>query len=221
MRRPPSRALRDDQDIPPSFGAESRGMVVVSKPSGWEVDGATTDFNTFIGQRLSAFLQSRFPPETNPLSYDEHFEHGFIHRLDVPSSGLILAGTTYEGLYSIRWQLNSHGIHREYFIVSHGKVCPGVRCIRGRIDIRAALTNECATISPRGKPARTHVKAVAHAPWTGPGACAASLTAVRIHTGRRHQIRVHVQYCGHAPVADGRYPIQLVLIVHCPAAPAP
>lgn len=187
---------------------------MISKPSGWEVDGATTDFNAFIGQRLSTFLQMRFPPETHPLSYHENFEHGFIHRLDVPSSGLILTGLTFEGLYNIRWQLNSHSIFREYFIVCHGGVQFGLRYICAKIDVRAALTNECATITPRGKPARTYVKAVAHTPWKGSGACIISLTGIQIYTGRRHQIRVHLQHCDHAPIADGRYPIQIVFMIN-------
>uniref|UniRef100_A0A7S4US21 Pseudouridine synthase RsuA/RluA-like domain-containing protein n=1 Tax=Alexandrium monilatum TaxID=311494 RepID=A0A7S4US21_9DINO len=182
-------------------------MLVVGKPSGWEVDGATTDFNPFIGQRLSTFVQARASPEIRPLSYDEDFDYGFIHRLDVPSSGLVLTGNSFEGLYSIRGQLNGHAIEREYFIVCHGGVPAELRHVDARIDIRATLTNEAATICPFGKPARTYIKAVAHAPWKGRLPCAVSLTAIRIHTGRRHQIRVHLQHCGHAPVSDGRYPV--------------
>eukprot|EP00811_Abedinium_folium_P034383 NODE_7268_length_1594_cov_7.423313.p2 GENE.NODE_7268_length_1594_cov_7.423313~~NODE_7268_length_1594_cov_7.423313.p2 ORF type:complete len:197 (-),score=57.44 NODE_7268_length_1594_cov_7.423313:197-787(-) len=192
-------------------------MLVVGKPSGWEVDGATTDFNSFIGQRLSAFVQSRAAPEERPLSYDEAFNYGFIHRLDVPSSGLILTGTTFEGLHSIRWQLNTHAIGREYFIVCHGAVCTRMRLVRASIDIRAALTNECATILPEGKPARTYVKCAAHTPWRGPAPGAVSVTGIRIYTGRRHQIRVHLQYCSHAPIADGRYPPPAVLFVLPPS----
>lgn len=48
-RRPASEALRECQQVPPSLDADLAGMIVVSKPSGWEVDGATTDFNVFIG----------------------------------------------------------------------------------------------------------------------------------------------------------------------------
>lgn len=212
--RPASCPLADYQTIPPSLDADLNGMVVVSKPSGWEVDGATTDFNSFIGQRLSKFLQARNPPEEHPLSYDEDFDYGFIHRLDVPSSGLILAGITFEGLYNIRRQLNSHAVHREYFIVCHGLVPSELRCVRARIDIRAALTNERATITNVGKPAKTYVKCLAHVPWKGGHACTASFTGIRIHTGRRHQIRVHLQYCSYAPIADGRYPIPQIAV--CP-----
>lgn len=195
-----------------------RGMMVVSKPSGWEVDGATTDFNMFIGQRLSTFIQARCSPQDQPLSYDEDFDYGFIHRLDVPSSGLILTGVTFEGLYTIRWQLNSHAIHREYFIVCHGSMGAQLSQVSAKIDIRAALTNERATITPVGKPADTYVKALGHSPWRGCRPEAISQTGIRIHTGRRHQIRVHLQYSGHAPVADGRYCIPDVVLQVSPSA---
>lgn len=184
-------------------------MIVVNKPSGWEVDGATTDFNNFIGQRLSIFVQTRGLPEERPLSYDDKFNYGFIHRLDVPSSGLILTGTVFEGLYHIRWQLNSHVVRREYFIVCHEFLHTCLRIVNAKIDIRAALTNERATITTKGKPARTCVMVVAHSLFGRQGVAeveAISLTGIRIHTGRRHQIRVHLRHCGYAPAADGRYP---------------
>lgn len=159
---------------------------------------------------MSKFVQALAEPKDRPLSYDEDFDYGFIHRLDVPSSGLILTGVSFEGLYSIRWQLNSHAIHREYFIVCHDFIPVTLQCISAKIDIRATLTNERAVITSRGKPAKTFVKALSHVPWRGNGPGAVSMTSIRIHTGRRHQIRVHLRHCRHAPIADGRYPIPLL-----------
>mmetsp|Transcript_35124 Transcript_35124/g.81548 ORF Transcript_35124/g.81548 Transcript_35124/m.81548 type:complete len:281 (+) Transcript_35124:76-918(+) len=183
--------------------------LVLHKPPGWEVDIGRGVWRSPLRDRplLSKFCQSLLPKRRAPVCHADEFGCGVVHRLDVPSSGLILTGVNFEGLYSIRCQLNSHQVHREYFIVCHGEVPTTLECVDARIDIRSTLTNEAATVCPFGKPARTYVKAVAHSPWRGRGACPTSVTAVRIYTGRRHQIRVHLQSRGHAPASDGRYPL--------------
>jgi len=38
------------------------------------------------------------------LLHDFNYGFGFIHRLDVASSGLILAARTYQGLMCLQWQ---------------------------------------------------------------------------------------------------------------------
>eukprot|EP00913_Durusdinium_trenchii_P010286 g9647.t1 len=80
----------------PSLVSVMRGMCLVMKPAGWEVDSE--------GQSglppLSGFLRGCLPENTMVDSVD--FGKGFIHRLDTPSSGLILAATSFHG-YCCRW----------------------------------------------------------------------------------------------------------------------
>jgi len=100
-------------------------MAVVLKPRGWEVDGKGSAPND--GELLSSFVQSLYPQDQFPLVYDTDCDHGFIHRLDIPSSGLILMGTSFEGLYWIRWQLNVYLISREYFVMCQGLSSAGLQ----------------------------------------------------------------------------------------------
>lgn len=207
-KRPGAVKYEDVEQEEPILTLELResGMIVVSKPSGWEVDGGTTDFNDFIGYRLSEFVQEFFEIRSNPLSYDPAFNYGFIHRLDIPSSGLIIAGVNFEGHYQVRWQLNTHMIQREYFIVGHDCPPPSKSIVDARVCV-TKISNDAAKICQHGKPAQTYVAVLSHLLATGPALrnehC---VTGIRIRTGRRHQIRVHLQYLGHAPVADGKYP---------------
>ena len=51
--------------------------------------------------RLLDFLRSSY---TWPILRDEEVNYGFLHRLDVPSSGLILTAKSYEAYWSLRLQ---------------------------------------------------------------------------------------------------------------------
>merc|ERR1712000_558940 len=58
------------------------------------------------------------------------------------------------------------------------------------------------TVQRQGKPSQTRLKVVAHCHRNGSGF---SLVAIRIRTGRRHQIRTHTSFIGHPTVCDGKY----------------
>ena len=86
-----------------------RGILVIYKPPNWEVDAkssATSSARPGGPGQLSQFLRS----EGSQVLGLRDFENGFIHRLDVPSSGLILAATTFEGLAFLQWQMHRYSI---------------------------------------------------------------------------------------------------------------
>ncbi|CAE8704449.1 unnamed protein product [Polarella glacialis] len=132
--------------------------------------------------------------------HDEEHQCGFLHRLDVPSSGLVLAAKTYEAYYDLKVQLNAGEIARDYMILCHGWVRPCLKDINAKVYWRGLLPT---TAGDQGKPSLTRLKVTAHALWHR--ATALSLVAVRIATGRRHQIRSHFSYVGHPTVCDGKY----------------
>ncbi|CAE7227294.1 SRCAP, partial [Symbiodinium pilosum] len=49
-----------------------------------------------------------------PLLFSEVHQYGIIHRLDVPSSGLILVGKTFGGYFTLRWQQDTYDLGRHY-----------------------------------------------------------------------------------------------------------
>lgn len=53
---------------------------------------------------------------------DADSDFGFLHRLDVPSSGLILAAKTYAAYYDLQLQLRSRSLARDYVVLNHGKL---------------------------------------------------------------------------------------------------
>ncbi|CAE8656581.1 unnamed protein product [Polarella glacialis] len=166
--------------------------LAIFKPPGWEVHGQDTEL------QLSSFLQATLGKHFAIVRDEEH-QCGFLHRLDLPSSGLVLAAKTYEAYYDLKVQLNAGEIARDYVILCHGWVRPCLKDIMAKVYWRGLLPT---IAGDQGKPSWTRLKVTAHA-WHR--STALSLVAVRIATGRRHQIRSHFSHVGHPTVCDGKY----------------
>ena len=74
--------------------------LVVLKPSGWEVDQAEATGSS-SGNKLSAYLRQVLGNRRFPILTDESHQHGFLHRLDLPSSGLVLTAKNYQAFYDL------------------------------------------------------------------------------------------------------------------------
>lgn len=219
----PDGAAREmDCVIIPTVVAAPRGMIVVLKPVNWEVDGLKSEGGGAL--LLSSFVQSVLPRSDSALVHMAELDYGFIHRLDVPSSGLVLGGTTLEGLFQLKWQLAVYSIARQYLTANHGHAARGCFDVSERIDATTAETMRSVT-DDAGKPARTRLSLIAHHLF-GQGVKCCDIRAPRddssqsrsmdtaaelcvfvitIHTGRRHQIRAHTRHVGHPCATDARY----------------
>jgi 23S rRNA pseudouridine1911/1915/1917 synthase len=102
-----------------------------------------------------------------------------VHRLDLPTSGLLVFARTREANKKLGDAFKLHDVDREYRAVAVGEVA--AQTIDRPIDRRRAVTH----IAP--------VEAV-------PGA---TIVSCRLETGRTHQIRIHLAGIGH-PVAGDR-----------------
>ncbi|CAJ1331106.1 unnamed protein product, partial [Effrenium voratum] len=189
------------------------GLAVIYKPPGWEVDGKETkDSGAF---RLSDFVRMALPSRTVGSS-----ECGFVHRLDVQSSGLVIHAETFEALLDLRWQQDTLRLSREYLVLVHGDftepVAGGVRDVRCLED-RLLEVPGGTRVAPNGRPCRCSVRPLARLQAEGKGkeggegekkgkaTVPFTLVAVSILTGRRHQIRVQLASRGHPVVGDPRY----------------
>jgi len=201
--------------VKPELVLNLPGMVTVHKPSDWEVDGLVVDEGGH--PPLSAYMQSIFPKMQFPLVWDAERSYGFLHRLDIPSSGLVLGGTTLEGYYCLRLQLDAQCLRREYIVLSHDMAALTLRKIAARVDMAPEPTQR-RSVADSGKPSHTHVVVQVHVHGCTPqDEGPMCLVAIRIGTGRRHQIRVHLRHCGHPSVSDARYTCREVQVM--PAMP--
>jgi len=171
--------------------------------------------HSWIRQHMAA----KYPICTDPI---EAF--GLMHRLDAQTSGVLMCAKSYVGAYWLRLQWCSYAVDKEYVSLVHGWVDRDIREIHKRIRIdkkkapnsRRTISTICS-VGPNGKPSFTEVCTLAH--LTRPATTAGSegqvaeperfsLVVLKLHTGRTHQIRVHMQAIGHPLVCDSKYAVE-------------
>lgn len=121
-----------------------------------------------------------------------------VHRLDRDTSGLIVFAKTEEA--KRRLQENWHDMVRKrtYVAVVEGQVKRAEGTITSWLKETKTLFVYSSQVQGDGQPAVTHYKVlVSNRDY--------SLLEVELETGRKHQIRVHMQDIGHPVVGDKKY----------------
>ncbi len=123
---------------------------------------------------------------------------GLLHRLDKPTSGLMVLGLTPESYDHLREQFEQRHVKKEYLAIVHGRPTPPV----GRIEARLVETDtgiKKVMVSGAGQEALTFYTTLA-------ATDRASLVRIEIVTGRLHQIRAHMMFLGNSLIGDNLYP---------------
>ncbi|CAE8621125.1 unnamed protein product, partial [Polarella glacialis] len=193
----------DTDETEPAVVLELADRLVLHKPPHWQVEPSQGQVELSQGspRMLLDYLRSLAPRCDAPIFWDRDHRHGFLHRLDVPSSGLLLVAKTYEAYFDLQLQLSLNELERDYVVLCHGWIAATSLQVDAPV-----LWNEHvpgpSKVSDQGRPSISQLKVLAH---THRQQAAYSLVAVRIQTGRRHQIRVHTAHIGHPTVSDGKY----------------
>jgi 23S rRNA pseudouridine1911/1915/1917 synthase len=123
---------------------------------------------------------------------------GIVHRLDRDTSGLLIVARTPQVLAALQRELQGRHIEREYLALVEGRPPARSGTIEAPIgrDPRVRTRMAVGGVSPRE--ARTHF--TLHRALSEH-----SLLALKLETGRTHQIRVHLQAIGHPVAGDPEY----------------
>jgi 23S rRNA pseudouridine1911/1915/1917 synthase len=122
---------------------------------------------------------------------------GIVHRLDKETSGLMLVAKTDRTHRLLSAALAARRVDRRYAALVWGHVAQDRLSVEGRIG-RDPNNRHRMALVPTGKPARTDVDRLAR--FDG-----GDLLRCKLHSGRTHQIRVHLSSIGHPVMGDDTY----------------
>ncbi|MCA9542768.1 MAG: RluA family pseudouridine synthase [Myxococcales bacterium] len=186
--------------IPPNPGVRARTIhidddfIVVCKPAGLVTQPGH-------GHEHDALLNGLFATHGKQLqNLGKARDFGLLHRLDRPTSGLVLVGLTARGYDGLRAQFEARTLEKTYVTLVQG----APPAARGTVDLPIATVRRGGLKMARlgrsrgAKTAVTDYRVLAKAGGM-------SLVECQPRTGRLHQIRAHMAHLGCAVLGDRDY----------------
>jgi RluA family pseudouridine synthase len=167
---------------------EDRDILVVDKPAGLLTSTVPREKRPTLLAAVRQYVKIREP----------RARVGLIHRLDRDASGLLVFSKNNDAYVSLKRQFLKHSVDRIYLALVHGVPTPREGTIVSLLTERADGTVHSTRDVRRGERAITHYQTLEQRKGT-------SLVRVRLETGKKHQIRVHLAERGVPIVNDPIY----------------
>lgn len=180
------------EDIPLDILYEDSEMIAINKPAGLVVHPACGHSH---GTLVNALLFHC--PDLKGIGGEKR--PGIVHRLDMDTSGVIVAAKTERALAELVKTFAEHRLTKRYIAIVHGTPSPAQGTLENLIGRSPFNRQKMAIVKQNGRRALTHWKVEATLPN------GLSRVACEIETGRTHQIRVHLASLGTPIVGDALY----------------
>lgn len=178
------------EDIPLEIVYEDADVAVINKPQGMVVHPAAGhDSGTLVNALM---YQIKDLSGINGV-----IRPGIVHRIDKDTSGLLMIAKNDQAHQVLAAQLKNKTSMRRYLAIVHGELTNDQGTIEAPIG-RNPKDRKKQAIVAGGKPAVTHFEVLER--FHG-----YTYLALKLDTGRTHQIRVHLAYIGHPVAGDPLY----------------
>jgi 23S rRNA pseudouridine1911/1915/1917 synthase len=169
---------------------EDADLLVINKPVGLVVHPAPGNWS---GTLLNGLLAHHAAAATLPRA-------GIVHRLDKDTSGVMVVAKSLPAMTGLVRDIAARRVRRQYLAIAQGQVGEPALSIETPIgrDPVSRVKMAVVAVAAGGRPARTDVERVG-------GDARLSALQCRLHSGRTHQIRVHLAHSGHPLVGDALY----------------
>lgn len=166
-------------------------ILAFDKPAGWIVNDSNT---VSENPTLQDWVERNYNFETSHL---KELRSGIVHRLDKPTSGVILVAKTKEVFEALQKQFSDRQIKKTYVALVHGRLKEERGVINAAIG-RLPWKRTKFGVFSGGRPASTEYRLLKYF---------SDYSFVELYpkTGRTHQIRVHLKHIGHPIVSDPLY----------------
>jgi 23S rRNA pseudouridine1911/1915/1917 synthase len=192
---PPEPPSCEAEDIPLDIVYEDDDIIVVNKPAGMVVHPAAGTRSGTLVNALMAHV-GRLPTARGSD------RPGIVHRLDRNTTGLLIVAKTEAAHRSLTESIGKRAVERHYRALTYGVFTETAGTIDAPIGRSPSDRKKMAVTGIGSREAQTHftVRETFES---------ASHMAVRLSTGRTHQIRVHMAYIGHPVIGDPVYGTRL------------
>jgi 23S rRNA pseudouridine1911/1915/1917 synthase len=168
---------------------EDEHLAVIDKPAGLVVHPAPGHWDDTLVNALVA--------RGTTLAGGAEGRPGIVHRLDRDTSGLMIVAKTDLAHRRLGAAIAARRVSRVYAALAWGHLNASPLVIEAPLA-RHAQDRKRMAVAPRGRTARTDAFVAARFDVV-------DLLRLELHTGRTHQIRVHLEHVGHPVVGDPIY----------------
>lgn len=171
-------------------------LVAVNKPAGWLVH------RSWLDSRETVFVMQTVR--------DQIGQHVFtVHRLDRPTSGVLLMALSSEVAHLLSQQFEQHQVQKTYHAVVRGFVTQGARLDYPLTQERDKIADKFAEQDKEPQPAVTHYRPLAQVEMPVVigryDSARYSLVELQPETGRKHQLRRHMTHLRHPIIGDSKH----------------
>jgi 23S rRNA pseudouridine1911/1915/1917 synthase len=179
------------EPIPLDVLFEDDDLIVINKPAGLTVHpGAGQREHTLVNALLShCRTLSGIGGKERP---------GIVHRLDKETSGCLVVAKNDIAHRELSKQFAARTVEKIYLALVAGKLRKAAGIIDEKIGRHPVRRQRMSVTSKYGRAAKTEYRAIRSSDQ-------ATLVECRLHSGRTHQIRVHLHYLGHPVLGDKIY----------------